>query len=324
MKPRRVCSILSLLLLCVAVLAGATFAQEKFPTKPITIIVPWSAGGSHDLATRALQPSLEQTLGQPVIVVNKPGGGGTIAFGEVMASAPDGYTFGICSTALSIVKYTIPKAGIDYAKFEPITYVGNTPFLLLVRSEAPWNTWKEFIDYAKANPKKVAVGNGGYAAAGHILAVDVEHAAGVKLIHTPYKGTSPAVIDLLGGHIGALVAGLTDMFSLIKGGKVKPLAVFAESRNKSIPNVPSVKELGFNIDNQIMWAFVGPKGIPKERVNALHAALKKGTETKKFIDFIETNGGTISVKGPEEFGKLLREMDRRFKELIAIGGIKPE
>jgi len=310
--------------LCATMVGGSAFAQVKFPTKPITIIVSWSAGGSHDLATRTLQNPIEKILGQPVIVINKTGGGATIGLGEVMSSAPDGYTLGISSPALFIVKYTIPKAGIDYVKFEPIMYVGHTPFLFLVKNDAPWNTWKEFYDYAKANPGKVSVGNGGYAAAGHIFSIDIERAAGVKFIHVPHQGTAPAVIDLLGGHIHAIVGGLTDVFSLIRGGKMKPLAVASDSRSKYIPEVPTFKELGIDIDFEIMWAFLGPKGIPKERVNILYNAFKKGVETKEFKDFIENQGGTISVKGPEEFGKLLQEKDKHFGQLITIGGIKPE
>ena len=309
--------------LCATMVGGLAFAQVKFPTKPITIIVPWSPGGSHDLTTRALQNPIEKILGQPVIVINKPGGGATIAFGEIMASAPDGYTLGIISPAFFNVKYTIPKAGIDYVKFEPIVYVGHAPNVLVVRKEAPWNTLKEFFDYAKANPGKVSVGNGGYGGTSHIVAIAVENAAGVKFIHVPYKGSAPSIIDLLGGHAHAIVAGLTDTFNLIRGGKIKPLGVTPD-RSKFIPEAQSFKELGMDVDFPAMYAFLGPKGIPKERVNILYDAFKKSTETKEFKDFIETIGGTISVKGPEEFGKLLQEQDKIFKELITSSGIKPE
>lgn len=302
---------------------GLAFAQEKFPTKPITIIVAWAAGGGHDLTARALQPPLEKILGQPVTVINKPGGGATIAFGDVMASAPDGYTLGIISPAFLTVKYTIPKAGIDYVKFEPIVYVGYAPNILAVRKEAQWNTLKEFFDYAKANPGKVGVGNGGYGGTTHTIAIAIEHAAGVKFIHVPYKGTAPSFIDLLGGHTPAIVAGLTDTFSLIRGGKIKPLGVTPD-RSKFIPEAQSFKELGMDVDFPAMYAFLGPKGIPKERVNILYNAFKKSTEAKEFKDFFESNGATISVKGPEEFGKFLQEQDKRVKELITIGGIKPE
>ena len=310
--------------LCATMVGGLAFAQVKFPTKPITIIVPWSPGGSHDLTTRALQNPIEKILGQPVIVINRPGGGSTIGYGEVMTSAPDGHTLGTFSTSLSLVKYTIPKAGIDYVKFEPIIYVGYDLSILAVRKEAQWNTLKEFLDYAKANPGKVSVGNGGYGGTSHIVAIAVENAAGVKFIHVPYKGSAPSIIDLLGGHAHAIVAGLTDTLSLIRGGKIKPLGVMTPARSKFIPEAQSFKEIGMDVDIPTMYAFLGPKGIPKERVNILYDAFKKSTETKEFKDFIETIGGTISVKGPEEFGKLLQEKDKQFRQLITIGGIKFE
>jgi tripartite-type tricarboxylate transporter receptor subunit TctC len=309
--------------LCATMVGGSAFAQEKFPTKPITIIVPWTAGGAHDLTARALQPTLEKILGQPVTVINKPGGGATIGFGEVMASAPDGYTLGMISPSFINVKYTIPAAGIDYVKFEPIVYVGHAPNILAVRKEAQWNTLKEFLDYAKANPGKVSVGNGGYGGTNHIVSLAIEHATGIKFIHVPYKGTQPSIIDLLGGHVHAITAGLTDTFSLIRGGKIKPLGVTPD-RSKFIPEAQSFKELGMDVDLPAMYAFLGPKGIPKERVNILYTAFKKSTEAKEFKDYFEGTGSTISVKGPEEFGKILQEMDKRVKELITSFGIKPE
>ena len=309
--------------LCAIMVGKLALAQDKFPTKPVSIIVPWSAGGAHDLTTRALQPHLEKILGQPVIVINRPGAGATIGFGEVMNSPPDGYTLGIISPAFFNVKHTIPKAGIDYVKFEPIVYVGDGPNIIAVKKDAPWNTLKEFLDYSRKNPQKVSVGNGGYGGTTHIFAIGIEQAAGVKFIHVPYKGTAPSFIDLLGGHVHAIAAGLTDTFSLIKGDKVKALGVTPD-RSKLIPNAQSFKELGLNVDFPAMYAFLGPKGIPKERVNTLYNAFKKSTETKDFLDYFEANGATVSVKGPEDFGRFLKEKDRNVTELIVIGGIKPQ
>ncbi|MBI5968908.1 MAG: tripartite tricarboxylate transporter substrate binding protein, partial [Deltaproteobacteria bacterium] len=213
---------------------GQAFAQEKFPIKPITLIISWSAGGGQDLTARALQPHLEKALGQSVIIVNKPGGGASIGFNEIANSAPDGYTIGQASPSLNIIKYTM-KADIDYVKFEPIFYGGYSPNCILVRKEAPWNTLKEFLDYAKANPGKVRMGNSGYGAIFHISAIGMEQAAGVKFIHVPYKGTAPSIPAILGGHIDAIVAGITDTFHLIKGGKLKALGVAAPERSKFVP-----------------------------------------------------------------------------------------
>jgi tripartite-type tricarboxylate transporter receptor subunit TctC len=240
-----------------------------------------------------------------------------------MNSSADGYTLGIISPAFFNVKHTIPKAGIDYGKFEPIVYIGDAPNIIAVKKDAPWNTLSEFLEYSRKNPGKVSIGNGGYGGTTHIFAIGVEHAAGVKFIHVPYKGTAPSFIDLLGGHVQAIAAGLTDTFSLIKGEKVKALGVTPD-KSKLIPNAQSFKELGLKVNFPAMYAFLGPKGIPKERVNVLYDAFKRSADTKDFRDYFEANGATISIKGPEEFATFLKETDKNISELITIGGIKPQ
>jgi tripartite-type tricarboxylate transporter receptor subunit TctC len=302
---------------------GLAFAQEKFPTKQLTFIISWSAGGGQDLTARALQPHLEKALGQPVIIINKPGGGASIGFNEIANSAPDGYTFGQVSPSINILKYTM-RAGIDYVKFEPIMFGGYSPSTILVRKEAPWNSLKEFLDYARANPGKVRMGNSGYGAIFHISAIGMEQVAGAKFIHVPYKGTAPSIPALLGGHIEAIVAGITDTFHLIKGGKLKALGVAAPERSKFVPEAQTFKELGMDAEFITFYAWVGPKGIPKERVTILYQAFKKAIERKEFRNYCDSQGVTISTKDPEEFAKYLAQEDKKWNELITIGGIKPE
>jgi len=307
----------------VMLVGGSAFAQEKFPTKPITMIISWSAGGGQDLTARALQPHLEKALGQSVIIVNKPGGGASIGFNEVANSPPDGYTIGQASPSLNIIKYTM-KAGIDYVKFEPIMFGGYSPCTILVRKDAPWNTLKEFLDYARANPGKVRMGNSGYGAIFHITAIGMEQAAGVKFIHVPYKGTAPSIPAILGGHLDAIVAGITDTFHLIKGGKLKALGVAAPERSKFVPEAQTFKELGMDAEFITFYSWVGPKGIPKERVAILYQAFKKAIDSKEFHDYCDSQGVTISTKGPEELAKFFAQEDKKWRELITIGGIKPE
>jgi tripartite-type tricarboxylate transporter receptor subunit TctC len=262
-------------------------------------------------------------LGQPVIIINKPGGGASIGFNEIANSAPDGYTFGQVSPSINILKYTM-RAGIDYVKFEPIMFGGYSPSTILVRKEAPWNSLKEFLDYARANPGKVRMGNSGYGAIFHISAIGMEQVAGAKFIHVPYKGTAPSIPALLGGHIEAIVAGITDTFHLIKGGKLKALGVAAPERSKFVPEAQTFKELGMDAEFITFYAWVGPKGIPKERVTILYQAFKKAIERKEFRNYCDSQGVTISTKDPEEFAKYLAQEDKKWNELITIGGIKPE
>lgn len=308
--------------LCATMFGGLAFAQEKFPTKPISIIVPYAAGGGHDLVTRIVQTPLEKSLGQPIVVINKTGGGSTIALSAVRESAPDGYTIGITLEALLAVQYTIPQAGIKYTDFEPIVYFGNTPNILAVRKEAPWNTLKEFIDYAKANPGKVSVGNSSQGGNNHLEAIAIERAAGVKFIHTPYKGTAASIPDLLGGHVHAIAAGLADTISLVKGGKVRLLGITPQ-RSKAVPEVPTFKEQGLDVDFGQSYIFVGPKGIPAEKVKVLYNAFKAAAESKEVKDFFDRSGSTIALQGPEGLGKWLQAQDKICKELVAVSGIQP-
>jgi len=307
----------------VMVVSGSAFAQEKFPTKPITMIISWSAGGGQDLTARALQPHLERALGQSVIIINKPGGGASIGFNEIANSPPDGYTVGQASPSLNIIKYTM-KAGIDYVNFAPIMFGGYSPCTILVRNDAPWNTLKEFFGYARANPGKVRMGNSGYGAIFHISAIGMEQAGGVKFIHVPYKGTAPSIPAILGGHLDAIVAGITDTYHLIKGGKLKALGVAAPERSKFVPEAQTFRELGMDAEFITFYSWVGPKGMPRERVRILYEAFKKAIDSKEFHDYCDSQGVTISTKGPEDFGQFLAREDKKWKELITIGGIKPE
>ena len=310
-------------LLVLTLAANQSLAQEKFPSKPVTLIISWSAGGGQDLTARALQPHLGKALGQTVVIINKPGGGASIGFNEIANSTPDGYTFGQASPSINILKYTM-KAGIDYVKFEPLMFGGYSPCAILVRKEATWNTLKEFLEYAKANPGKIRMGNSGHGAIFHISAIGMEQAAGVKFIHVPYKGTAPSIPAILGGHIDAIVAGITDTFHLIQGGKLKAVGVAAPERSKFVPEAQTFKELGMDAEFITFYSWLGPKGISQDRVTVLYQAFKKAVETKEFRDYCDSQGVTISTKGPDEFAKFLAQEDKKWKELITIGGIKPE
>ena len=230
-KNKKILGVIFVLVLwCVIMVGGLAFAQEKFPTKPVTMIIPTAPGGGQDLTARALQTQLEKALGQPVTIVNKEGAGNSIGMNYLEKTSPDGYTIGQASPCLITTKYSM-KSGNDYLKFEPIAYGGYSPGVLLVRNEAPWKTIKEFLDYCKANPGKVTVGNAGFGSVSYMLGFSIEHAAGVKFIHVPFKGTAPASMAVLGGHVDAMGGWITDTLHLIKGNKLRCLAVTAPERS---------------------------------------------------------------------------------------------
>jgi tripartite-type tricarboxylate transporter receptor subunit TctC len=298
-------------------------AQDKFPSKPVLIVVSWSAGGGQDLVARALQPQLQEALKQSVVIVNKVGAGGSIGFSSVAIADPDGYTILQASPSVNILKYTL-KAGIDYTNYAPIIFGAYTPATILVKVDAPWKDLKEFLAYAKANPGKIRIANSGYGGIWHIAAIAIEKGAGVKFTHVPYKGTAPSVSALLGGHIDAILAGFGDTLHLIKDGKMKPIGVAAPERSKFAPNVQICKELGMDVDMISYYSWVAPKATPKDRIKILHDGFKKALQSKAFEDFADSQGVTIAPKDSDEFAKFLEKEDNKYKELITIAGIKPE
>jgi putative tricarboxylic transport membrane protein len=316
--------ILAVIVSCALLFGGALFAQDNYPSKPITMVVSWAPGGGQDMVVRAIEPNFVKAFGQPAIIINKPGGGATIGFNEIMKASPDGYTIGPVSPSLLAVQYTIKDVGIDYRNFEPIIYVANTPMAIIASKNAPWNNLKELLDWAKKNPGKLRVGNSGYGGGTHLPAIAMEKASQSKFIHVPYKGGAPSLPALMGGHLDVIVNSLGDVLHLIKGGEMKALGVASMERDKFIPEVQTFRELGMDVVFGSYYTWVGPKGIPKDRITILYRALRKSAESKEFIQFCDQQGISIDIKGPEEFAKFLAEEDRRWREVIEVGGIKPQ
>jgi tripartite-type tricarboxylate transporter receptor subunit TctC len=316
-----------LLWVCVAIaglaISGPGSAQEKFPKDPITIVVPYAAGGSHDLVARALQTQLEKILGVSVLVENKPGGGSTIACNLVKAAPPTGYTLVTVSPTLSIIKYTMPESNVVYDQFEPVAYVGYTPQGVFTRVDAPWNSLKELLDYAKANPGKVKCGNAGHGGNFHMGAVGIEQATGVKFTHIPFKGAAPAVPAVMGGHVDIIVSTIADTLHMVKGGSLKVLGLAAPERNKFAPDAVTFKELGYDIEFSTYWSYLAPKGTPGDRLNLLFSAFKKATETKEVQEFYDMQGVTPSFKSPGELAEYYKKEDVKWGKLIKEGGLMP-
>jgi len=311
------------LLVCAMVSGGSALAQERYPSKPIKYVVPFSAGGGQDLVGRTLQPHLQRILGPSIVIVNRPGAGGAIGFNEVANATPDGYTIGQISPSLQLLKYTVKDATTDWRNYETIMFGGYSPYGILVRKEAPWGSLKEFQDYVRANPKKVRVGNPGHGGNGHIACIGMELAAKLEFVHVPYKGVAPSFQELVGGHIDAVCGGLSDSLALVKSGRLRFLALAAPERSKAAPDVPTFKELGMNAEFSAYYGWVGPKGMPKERIEVFYKALRASMESKEFRDFADAQGITISIKSPQEFAKAWEQDDRKWHELTTIGGIKP-
>ncbi len=305
-----------LTILFILSLIGITPVQSaEFPTKEVQIIIPYAAGGATDLIFRALAATTGKYLGKAVIVVNRPGGGGTIGVTEVAQAKPDGYTLLSAITPLTILPHQV-KTTFTYKSFEPIINVVKDPGMFLVRSDSPWKSLSEFLDYAKKNPEMITVGNSGAGGGVHLIALAFQKAAGVKFNHIPFAGGGPSVTALLGGHINAVSVSPPEGIEHVKAGKLKIIALFAEKRFELFPDVPTVKEQGIDFTMGQWRGLAAPKGTPPEVVKKLHDAFKKGMEDPVFIKNAKDMVVNLSYLGPEDFGKLMARDHEFYEKLV--------
>jgi tripartite-type tricarboxylate transporter receptor subunit TctC len=248
-----------------------------FPTKEVQIIIPWAAGGATDLIFRALAATTGKYLGKAVVVVNRPGGGGAVGYTEGMKAAPDGYTLTSAVTPMTILPHQVSTA-FTYKNFEPILNVVSDPSMFVIRSDAPWKSLKEFLDYAKQNPDMITVGNSGAGGGVHLVALAFEKAAAVKFNHIPFSGGGPSVTALMGGHVNAVSVSPPEGIPQVQAGKLKIIALFAEKRLAMFPDVPTGKEQGINFAMGMWRGLASPKGTPPDVIKKLHDAFKQGMD----------------------------------------------
>jgi tripartite-type tricarboxylate transporter receptor subunit TctC len=297
-------------------ISGSQFAQaQEYPTKPVTLVIPFGAGGSHDLTARAVTSVAADYLGQPMLVQPKPGGGGAIAAEFVAKAAPDGYTllFGGSGPNTTLPAIEGRSKGPD--DFVAVCRVNYSPAVIIARADAPYKTFKEMLAWAKANPGKLVFGNTGPWGAGDLSWKMIIKETGIDTKNVPHDGGGPALVALLGGHVD--VSGLFSAQTLphIQAGKLRPLAVTDNQRDPAMKDVPTCKEAGVNV-LYLMWRGVlAPKGTPRALVDKLAAAFKKMTEDKSVVPMINKLGDEINYLGPDEFAKAWREEYETQKEL---------
>jgi tripartite-type tricarboxylate transporter receptor subunit TctC len=307
-------SIIGLSLVLVLFMSVSIQAAE-FPTKEVQIIIPWAAGGATDLIFRALGATTGKYLGKAVVIVNRTGGAGAVGYTEAMQAKPDGYTLVSAITPLTILPHRV-KTAYTYKSFEPIINVVKDPGMFLVRSDAPWKSLKEFLDYAKKNPEMITVGNSGTGGGVHLIALAFENAAGVTFNHIPFAGGGPSVTALLGGHVNAVSVSPPEGIEHVKAGKLKIIALFSEKRFEMFPDVQTVKEQGIDFVMGQWRGLVSSKGTPPDVINILHDAFKKGMDDPVFQKNAEDMAINLYHLGPEEFGKLMASQHELFGKLI--------
>jgi tripartite-type tricarboxylate transporter receptor subunit TctC len=262
-----------------ALLAIAAPAHaDTYPSRPVTMVVPYAAGGGLDVLARTLAVHLSQSLGKPVIVENRPGAGTTIGAGMVAKATPDGYTIMLGTSSAFAINVTLrKKLPYDPAKdFVPIALVANAPFMLLVNPSLPVHSLAELIAYVKARPGKLSYGSAGPGSPQHLSMELLKTMTGMDVVHIPYKGDAPALTDLVAGHIPLMFGEPTPILPLMKDGKVRALAVSSATRLPTMPDIPTVAEAGVPGFNFVSWQMiVAPEGTPKEIVDRLHVEIKK-------------------------------------------------
>ena len=320
---------LSAALLGLIVLAGfpaGLFAQE-WPSKPIKMIVPLAPGGAADLVMRAVGEELTAKLKQPVILENRPGAGGTLAAELVVRAAPDGYTLLMGNSAIiGIAPYLVRKLSFDPIKdFTPLTSAVELPIVLVVHRSVPANNVAEFIAYAKANPGKLSFGSSGYGTTHHLAGELLNYQAGIEMVHVPYKGGAPAMVDVLSGQIPVVMATLSTVAPHINGGMVKVLASVEAKRSASHPDIPTVGETlpGYSVPASWM-GFLAPAGVPEPLAEKMHAEFVKATNAPSVRKLLEQNGFEIVTRSRGEFEIEMRDSLKRFGKIAEAAKINAQ
>ena len=306
-------------------LALSTAAFAQYPDHPVTIIVPFTAGGSSDIVARTLQPKLTQLLGQPIIVDNKPGANSGLAATYVAKAKNDGYTILVGSIGTYAINPVLYKdLGYEPRRdFDLLTVAVRTPNALVAHPAFPPNNVAELIEYLKKNPNQVSFASSGTGSSDHLTAALFWQKTGTTGIHIPYKGGSAAHLDLISGTANVSFQNLGSITNHVRAGKMKLLAITSDKRDPTFPNVPTMAEAGVPGLEVYSWqAFVAPKGVPREAnaklQAALVAALKDPEVTKKFNDI----GFEVVANSPAEFNALLTSELARWKQVVDAGGIK--
>ena len=298
-----------LLLLGLSVSIWVPGAAAAYPERQINMLVGLSPGGSNDIFARTLAEALKGILPQPVVVVNKTGGSASIATSEVVHSRPDGYNLvTLYSPAATIFPHTnpnLPYKGPGNLQF--VSPVGSIPIVLGSRSNAPWKTMQEMIDYARKNPGKVKLGHTGIGSLAHLAGEDLNQAAKVDISLVPFTGTAPVVTAILGGHVDLVTTNPTPLLGALRAGTMRVLGIYTEKRSPAYPDVPTLRELGYNVGTHTTrYAVAGPKGLPKEVVQTLYDACTKAMKSETFQKFAQGNEVTLDYVTVEEVAQKLQ------------------
>ena len=311
-------------LLPVLLLAGAAPAMaQTWPTKTVTIVVPFPPGGTTDVLARAVATKLGAALGQSVIVDNKPGAGATLGAAQVAKATPDGHTVLMGAVHHTIATSVFKKLTYSFEKdFAPVTTVALVPNVMVVNAKAPFQTVKDFVAAGKAENKKFAYGSNGNGTAQHMIGTQFQLASGVELLHVPYKGSGPLTTDLLGGQVDLSFDTVTPVLPFIKEGKLRALAVTTAKRSSVLPNVPTLQEAGVpGIAIGTWFGLLVPTATPKDIVTRLNTEVVKIIQSPDFKKQMADIGAEPVGNKPEEMARQIKEETEKFAALVKAGKV---
>ena len=314
------------LVVLIAVLFGATAHCETYPSRPITLLVPAAAGGGNDTVARTVAEKMSRLLGQQIVIENRPGAGGSLAARQVARSEPDGYTIGIGNPAtLAIAPAMLPNVGYDPVKdFVPVGMIAASPHIILINNFIPAKTLGEFIALAKAEPGKYTFASGGAGSPAHLGPELLASMAGIKLTHVPYKGTGPAIADLLGGHVSMTYSSLPPALGLVREGKVRPIAIASVKRSALLPEVPTASETLPGYESTQRYGIIAPANTPREIVMRLNTALNEALTSEDVKSRIAADGADTAPSTPEEYAADVAAAAAKWGGVIKQLGLKAE
>ncbi|MEW6704521.1 MAG: tripartite tricarboxylate transporter substrate binding protein [Pseudomonadota bacterium] len=322
MKRRFVHRLLLVALAGLIAAPAATMAQaQPYPSRPVTLIVPWPAGGSTDRHMRALAEVAGKHLGQNIVVENKPGAGGTLGPGTMaMTAKPDGYTIAQYPMGMLRVPHMQKTPWHPINDFSFIIGVSGYTFGLTVRADAPYKTFNDYIEAARKQPGKIDYGSTGIGTSPHLLMEELAENAKVQLVHVPFKGNADMQAALLGGHVTAQ-SDATGWDKFVDSGQMRLLVTFGDKRTRRWPDVPTAKELGYGVVSSSPYGIVGPKGMDPAIVKTLHDAFRKAMDDPKHIAVLEQLNQDLWYRSPDEYRQWASDTFARDKKLIERLGL---
>jgi len=300
--------------------AGLAAAQAAYPTKPITMIVPFPPGGLADIVGRPVAEAMARDLGQPVVIENKGGAGGGIGMAQVAKAAPDGYTILMALSSYSV----LPEADLllgrqqmyAYNALRPIARITADPTVLAVRADAPWKTVKDFVEDARKRPGAINFGSSGNYGTMHVPMEILKQVANVRMTHIPYTGAGPAVVAVLGGQVDAVASGPATVLQQVKAGKLRVLAHWGTARLETMPDVPSLKQSGYNAEYAQWSGVFVPANTPEPVVQRLRAAARAAANDPKVRDVIMNAGSPVLYQDTPDFEKYVQSDVQRMHDIV--------